>query len=212
MFLRLFIISIFVALSYAYFNKEHRSCAINYLLWAVVPLGLFFAFRRVGIFKASILSIISPPVFIIFSLIFWAAITDDYTCVPDSIPYHTAADLKRITGVDFPNVTPVDSIYHEDFNSHETTIKFVPVRPLTKTFYSKLRHACVADPCCWKKEDDGYHYYILPEKPIDRPKGTHIRQVKQEDGQMKDDWQGDFIDVFVPLKGDTIYVKDGWAR
>ena len=131
--------------------------------------------------------------------------------VPASIPYHTAADLKRITGVDFPEVTPVDSTYHDDFCIRETTIKFVPHRPLPKTFFNKLRHACAVDPCCWEKDDDGYRYHILPELPIDRPKGTHIRQVKL-DGEMVDDWDGDFIDVFIPFKGDTIYVKDGWAR
>lgn len=75
----------------------------------------------------------------------------------------------------------------------------------------RSRHACVADPCCWEKEESGYRYYILPEQPIDRPNGTHIRQV-EVNGEMEYDWQGDFIEVFVPFKGDTIYVKDGWAR
>ncbi|MBP5386576.1 MAG: hypothetical protein J6Y97_04215 [Prevotella sp.] len=119
--------------------------------------------------------------------------------------------MRKITGVDFPDVTPVDSTYYDDFTRNEISIKFVPRRPLSKAFYSKLRHACVADPCCWEKEENGYRYYILPEQPIDRPKGTHIRQV-EVDGEMENDWQGDFIEVFVPFKGDTIYVKDGWCR
>ena len=208
----IYYISILVALGIAIFKKEWRSRAISYLLWAIVPLGLFFVARKVGFFKASILSVFSPPVYIgviIIGLVMMIDHSEDG--IPASIPYHTAADLKRITGVDFPDVTPVDSTYHDDFCIKETTIKFVPRRPLSKTFFNTLRPACAADPCCWEKEDDGYRYYILPELPIDRPKGTHIRQV-EINGEMVNDWDGDFIDVFIPFKGDTIYVKDGWAR
>ena len=67
------------------------------------------------------------------------------------------------------------------------------------------------DSCCWTKNDEGYQYYILPERPIDRPRGTHIRKVEM-DGEMTDAWDGGFVSVFVPFKGDTIYVKDGWCR
>ena len=194
------------------FNKEWRSRANSFLLWFFIPFGLLFVARRMGYIKASILSIFSPPA--MFVVLIWGLISviDGHSeGVPASIPYHTAADLRKITGVDFPDVTPVDSAYYEDFNRSEISIKFVPRRPLSKAFYSKLRHACVADPCCWKKEENGYRYYILPEQPIDRPNGTHIRQV-EVNGEMENDWQGDFIEVFVPFKGDTIYVKDGWAR
>lgn len=210
--LLLYFISILVALGDVCFCKEHRPRAINYLLWAIVPLGLFFVIRKVGFFKASILSIISPPVFLSVLITAMAALfygSEDG--VPASIPYHTAADLKRITGVAFPDVTPVDSTYHHDFCITETTIKFVPRRPLSKAFYNRLCQACVTDTCCWEKEDDGYRYHIFPKQPIDRSKGTHIRQVEM-DGEMVDDWDGDFIEVFVPFKGDTIYVKDGWER
>lgn len=211
MFIFIFI-CIIVAIVVANRSEKLRPKAIEFLLWAIVPLGLFFVVRRVGYLKASLLSIISPPVFLIFLIIgLVAMIEGSYDGVPASIPYHTAADLKTITGVDFPDVHPVDSTYHDDFCIQETTIKFVPRRPLSKAFYSKLRQACAADPCCWNKEDDGYRYYILPERPINRPKGTHHRLV-EVDGEMVRDWDGDFIEVFVPLKGDTIYVKDGWAR
>ena len=208
----IFSISILVAVFCAIYKKEWRSRAITYLLWAIVPLGLFFVKSKVGSLRASILSVFSPPVYfglIMIGMVIMFEHSEDG--VPATIPYHTAADLKRITGVDFPEVIPVDSTYHYDFCNSETTIKFVPRRSLSKAFFKKLRHACVADSCCWEKEDDGYRYYILPELPIDRPKGTHIRQVEM-DGEMVNDWDGNFIDVFIPFKGDTIYVKDGWAR
>ena len=66
--------------------------------------------------------------------------------IPQSIPYRTNVDLKRITGVEFPEVTPVDSSWHYDFNSSVTAIKFVPNKPLEKNFFLNLRTACKNDP------------------------------------------------------------------
>ena len=108
-------------------------------------------------------------------------------------------------------MTPVDSSWHYDFNSSETAIKFVPNKPLEKDFFLNLRKACKNDTCCWSKDSSGYHYFIYPERPIDRIKGTHIRQIER-DGQLVNDWDGDYIQVYIPIKGDTIYVSDGWCR
>jgi len=66
------------------------------------------------------------------------------------------------------------------------------------------------DSCCWQKDSLGYQYYINPVEPVDRTKGTHIRQLKNADEVNA--WDGDFISVIVPFKGDTILVIDGWSR
>lgn len=99
-----------------------------------------------------------------------------------STDYHNSEDLRRATGVEFPKVIPVDSIYHDDWNRNYIRVLFVPVNGMTKKDFQKLDRACVQDPCCWKKEKLGYHYEIYPERPLDRTKGTHRRTVEIDNG------------------------------
>jgi hypothetical protein len=130
--------------------------------------------------------------------------------IPSSIPYHNAEDLRRVTGIEFPDIIPVDSTYEDGYALTETVIKFVPKKVLSVKCFRSLDKACKDDSCCWSKDSNGYYYNIYPERPIDRTKGTHIRQV-EVDGKMTNDWDGDFISVRIPLKGDTIYVSEGWC-
>ena len=58
---------------------------------------------------------------------------------------------------------------------NKLSIKFVPRQPMNKNDFFRFEQACKDDPCCWTKDSLGYHYYILPELPIDRPNGTHYR-------------------------------------
>lgn len=195
--------------------ERWHSKAKMYLWWALFPFYFIFHPKRLGIVKSWLLFLISPcMVFVHFVafrilLMFVMFQTEDGPAV--SIPYHTNEDLKKITGVEFPEVIPVDSTWHDDFNYSETAIKFVPLKPLDRKFFRRLETACQDDPCCWQKDSLGYHYFIYPERPIDRPNGTHIRKVEMN-GEKVDDWDGDFIAVQIPFKGDTIYVSDGWCR
>ena len=209
--IKIWLTSIVIALC-ALLVKKWREKARDYLIWALFPF-LFLSRTEWGLLKRWLLVIFSPCFLSVFIFLFVLnyAMFQPSSGIPSSVPYHSAADLRRITGVDFPEVIPADSSYYEDFDTSEVEMKFVPRKPLQRSFFKKLEKACVNDPCCWKKEDEGYWYYIRPERPIDRPKGTHIRKVEM-DGEMTDDWDGDFVSVFVPFKGDTIYVKDGWAR
>lgn len=68
--------------------------------------------------------------------------------VPDSTDYHDANDLTRATGVEFPEVVPVDSLFHFDWNNRYTRVKFIPTKPLNKSFFKRLERACVEDSCC----------------------------------------------------------------
>lgn len=208
---KMWLASIVIALC-ALLVKKWREKARDYLIWALFPFPLLHR-KQWGLLKRWLLVIFSPCFLSVFIFLFAPSYSmfQPGSGVPTSIPYHSAADLRKITGVDFPDVIPADSSYYEDFNTSEVEIKFVPRKPLQKSFFNKLDKACVNDPCCWKKENKGYQYHILPERPIDRPKGTHKRKVEVE-GEMTDDWDGDFVSVFVPFKGDTIYVKDGWCR
>lgn len=133
--------------------------------------------------------------------------------VPTQIDYHNADDLRKVTGVEFPEIVPVDSICSDGgLAGYNTEIKFIPVKPLDKDFFCRLDQACKTDSCCWKKDSTGYRYDIYPEAiPFDRTKGMH-RRMADVDGQKVPDWDGSYISVFVPIKGDTIILNDGWTR
>ena len=137
----------------------------------------------------------------------------DGTGVPTHIDYHNADDLQKVTGVEFPEIVPVDSIYSDGgLAGYNTNIKFIPVKPLDKDFFYRLDQACKTDSCCWKKDSTGYRYDIYPEAiPFDRTKGMH-RGMVDVDGKKVPDWDGTYISVFVPIKGDTIILNDGWTR
>ena len=137
----------------------------------------------------------------------------DGTGVPTHIDYHNADDLQKVTGVEFPEIIPVDSIYSDGgLAGYNTNIKFIPVKPLDKDFFYRLDQACKTDSCCWKKDSTGYRYDIYPEAiPFDRTKGMHRRMV-DVDGKKVPDWDGTYISVIVPIKGDTIILNDGWIR
>lgn len=115
--------------------------------------------------------------------------------------------------MEFPEIVPVDSIYSDGgLAGYNTNIKFIPVKPLDKDFFYRLDQACKTDSCCWRKDSTGYFYDIYPEAiPFDRTKGMHWRMV-DVDGKKVPDWDGTYISVFVPIKGDTIILNDGWTR
>lgn len=134
--------------------------------------------------------------------------------IPEEAAFHTADDLYRVTGVEFPELIAVDSAYFDNFAVSENSVKFVPKDKLKKSFFRRLDRACREDTCCWTKNEQGYSYRILPAKNLDRrkdPKAAHWRMVEM-DGTMVPDWDGSEINVTIPIKGDTITAIDGWYR
>ena len=160
------------------------------------------------------LCIIGLPLLLVVPLHFVANVfSGGGTYVPTSIDYHNADDLRKVTGVEFPEIVPVDSLYSDGgLANYKTIVKFVPVKPLDKDFFNRLDQACKTDSCCWTKDPLGYRYEIYPEAiPFDRTKGMHRRMV-DVDGKKVPDWDGTYIYVFVPIEGDTIILDDGWIR
>ena len=164
--------------------------------------------------------IIAMPMLLILIIILFSvglfvvdAIRSDGTDVPTHIDYHNADDLQKVTGVEFPEIVPVDSFYSDGgLAGYNTNIKFIPVKPLDKDFFCRLDQACKTDSCCWRKDSTGYSYDIYPKAiPFDRTKGMH-RRMADVDGKKVPDWDGSYISVFVPIKGDTIILNDGWTR
>lgn len=209
--LLIWLIAIVVTIRRVVQDKWHEKAKL-FLYWSLFPFPLILHPKRFGVIKSLLLFVFSPCT-IFFSLVCLVLIAMSYSAegIPAEIPYRSASDLRRITGADFPEVVPVDSFYEDNWNWNEVSIKFVPKKPLRKKFFQSLDKACTLDSCCWRKDSTGYHYFIYPERPIDRTKGTHIRQV-EVNGEMVNDWDGDFVSVYVPFKGDTIYVSDGWSR
>ena len=188
-------------------KKEWRSKGKWLLCWALFPISLIIRPRRLGIVKSWMVFLVSPFMLYVYYLVFafllyYVAMADHY--VPQSIPYHTAEDLKKVTGVEFPEVSAVDSALYDDPG---VGIWFVMKEESRQAFYRRLDKACVDDTCCWHKDSLGYRYCIVnPERPIDRTRGTHIRKKAEHEG---DDKWTDRLEVVVPLNGDTIYVYEG---
>lgn len=197
-------------------TKETKGCVLCILSWLFLPILLPYFSKKYGMIKSRkklwTLVFISPffVFFILLVLLFLALAEPDYPAVPEVAKYHNAQELQQATGVEFPEVILVDSLnmFASGFYKAEEEM-FIPRKPLTKEFYGKLDKACKEDSCCWKKEENGYRYNIYPELPLDRTKGSHRRMV-DEGGKMVPDWQGDFVEVWVPFSGDTITIRDGW--
>lgn len=213
-------VSIVIAL-FCLIKRSWRHKAACFLLWMIFPpLFPHFA-QKYGLIKRQwkswLLVLVSPPLLFllfIFAMIF-AWMSTNVNEAPPSIAYSTAADLRKVTGVEFPEVTPVDSLFHDEGWLSYTMIKFVPTKGFTEKDFQRLDRACTEDSCCWSKDSLGYHYEIYPERPLDRTKGSHRRTVEMEneDGTKTrvPDWDGDYVSVFIPLKGDTITLEDGWT-
>ena len=186
-------------------KEEWRNKAKWYLCWALFPFPIIFSPRKFGVIKSWLLFLISPCMmsvyfFVIFLSFAWTVAKNYY--VPDSIPYHSAEDLKRLTGVEFPDIMPVDSTLYDD---PYIGMWFVIKEKSRKSFFQRLEKACMDDTCCWHKDSLCYRYFIeYPERPIDRTKGTHIQKEREEDGEM---WI-DCVEVKIPFNCDTIFVSE----
>lgn len=219
------IIFVFVALFIAavvtvLFKTKYKSWGACFLWWALFPFLLPWYAKKQGVikhkWKSWLLAIVSPLglyiiLLIILFMAFCSSVDRNENGVPSETPYHTAFDLQKATGVEFPDVVPVDSFWHDDFCNNYVRVRFVPRKPLTKKFFKRLDRACKEDSCCWRKGEWAYEYSIYPERPLDRTKGSHRRSVDW-DGKSVPDWDGDYVSVIVPFKGDTITIEDGWAR
>ena len=129
---------------------------------------------------------------------------------PLYVEYHTANDLYRISNVKFPEVCLVDSYYYDCYMYTRTTEKFVLKDPKDKTYLiHEIERVMRTDSIYWSDSSDSiYIYYILPEMPINRPAGTGWRLT--QDGQK--DWDGEDLQINIPLYNDTITVVYGWVR
>ena len=147
--------------------------------------------------------------------------------------YRTGEEFHKLTGVEFPELEMVDSLFFQDGclpSSWWNEYKFVVKGGLSDRFKKELERACLADPTHWSHtegcisdyyyEGTGeeiignqmvYHYGIYPDQePVDRSRGMCDRMVEISDGEMVTDWDGSFITVDVV--DDTVILRKGWVR
>lgn len=124
--------------------------------------------------------------------------------------YKTSEDFYKLTGVEFPELEMVDSLFQDDIYIYYREYQFVAKEGLSDVFYKRLEHACVTDSTHWEQmvgDQTGYHYEIYPDQvPVDRSRGMCDRMVKGFDGKMVPDWDGYYITVDVV--NDTIILRN----
>ena len=141
--------------------------------------------------------------------------------------YTTTEDFYRLTGVEFPEIVPVDSLFYDEgclranmWNEH----KFIASHKLPKSFYKRLDAACKNDPGHWTKGPGRftdwayrslgmpvdtsavtYRYWVYPSDPSGSEKVDRSKEVWE-----REDWDGTFVSV--EIQKDTVYLLNGWLR
>ena len=157
-------------------------------------------------------------------------VTRDNVPAPD---YKTSEDFYKLTGIEFPELKMVDSLFFQDGGfptNHWKEYKFIAKDGLNDSFHKRLEQACETDSTHWSYTDGDiadyfypslgepiignqmhYHYRIYPDQePVDRSRGMCDRMVEGFDGKMVPDWDGSYITVDVV--NDTIILRNGWVR
>lgn len=90
--------------------------------------------------------------------------------------YGTAEALYELTGVEFPEITPVDSSEYEAWDMdvyRSMTHKYVLPEDVDESFYERLKKACISNPDHWKITDSNGNGYCYEE--FYYPKGDVIK-------------------------------------
>jgi len=192
--------------------------------WVIyAPIGLSFVVLKLFAFVWVIAMCADPNA--------WQPyITHENISAPE---YRTAEDFYKLTGVEFPELEMVDSLFYDEGIITSCTwheYKFVAKEGLDEDFFKRLDHACQTDSTHWglrtgsigdyfyrgtgepiKEDESMYSYFIYPDQtPVDRSRGMCDRMVTMDDGSVVNDWDGSFISV--EIQKDTIVLRDGWLR
>lgn len=192
--------------------------------WVIyAPIGLSFVVQKLFLCLWIIAMVADPDA--------WKpCITHENISAPE---YRTAEDFYKLTGVEFPELEMVDSLFYDEGIIRSCTwheYKFVAKEGLDEEFFKRLDHACQTDSTHWglrtgsigdyfysgtgeptNEGESMYSYFIYPDQiPVDRSRGMCDRMVTLDDGTIVDEWDGSFISV--EIQKDTIVLRDGWLR
>lgn len=194
------------------------------IFWWIIyaPIGLILVVMKLLVYVYILAVTINPETFA-------PIVTRENVAVSD---YRTAEDFYKLTGVEFPEMEMVDSLFYDEGCIRACTwheYKFVAEDGLDDEFFKRLDQACKSDSTHWsshlnteyaigpgfeqdfENEDvEYYSYRIYPDQtPVDRSRGMCDRMV-EHNGEMIPDWDGDFISV--KIQNDTIVLREGWLR
>lgn len=199
--------------------KDRMSKGWNIFWWITYALTAFYCVA----FK-----VLSCTVFILLAIgsAEGPCVSRDNVPAPD---YKTSEDFYKLTGVEFPELEMVDSLFFYEHGlptNYWNEYKFITKGGLNKGFYKRLELACETDSKHWEYSEDSlskgtgepiigdrkiYKYWIYPdEEPVDRSRGMCDRMVELDDGSVVEEWDGSFISVEV--RNDTIVLRKGWLR
>lgn len=156
---------------------------------------------KIGLIGCGSIAVLAIVVLVIIVLY---VVGGDSQGTPNTVKYHTASDLQKVTKIQFPAIQLVDSTFYDSFSLREVTEKFVINESGGR---SKLLNA-IRDGKYWEQNENGYRFYILPEDDIENAKELVWR--KTQDGE--EDWDGEFIEILVSVSTDTIFLKYGYTR
>ena len=147
---------------------------------------------------------------ILFILIIAAIIADPSPSISrenvSAAEYGTTEKLYELTGIMFPDITPVDSLQYNMWGIDPiewTEHKYVFSISTDKSFYKRLEDACILDPEHWKIMD-----YIKPYYYMGLKIGTEDKVYHYEKSTPPETGKSYFISVDV--QNDTIWLRKGY--
>lgn len=186
----------------------------------------------------AVIAFVYATIKILFCLMFIAfAYGDDgeSTITESATPanYRTSEDFYKLTGVEFPELEIVDSLFFDEHfppSNVWNEYRFVAKGGLKNDFYKRLKRACKTDFTHWSYSEGSisdyfyngmgkpiigdrkiYKYWIYPDStPVDRSRGMCDRMVDIGEVKKVVDWDGHFISV--EIHNDTIVLREGWVR
>lgn len=204
--------------------KDRMARGWKIFCWVIyAPIGLSFIVLKLFMYLWFIAIVADPDA--------WKpCLTHENISAPE---YRTVEDFYKLTGVEFPELEMVDSLFYDEGCLRTCTwheYKFVAKDGLDEEFFNRLDKACQTDSTHWglrtgcigdyfyrgtgepiKDDESLYSYFIYPDQtPVDRSRGMCDRMVTMDDGTVVVDWDGSFISV--EIQKDTIVLRDGWLR
>ena len=113
--------------------KDRMSKGWNIFWWITYALTAFYCVA----FK-----VLSCAILILFVIgsAEGPSVSRDNVPAPD---YKTSEDFYKLTGVEFPELEMVDSLFHDDIYIYYREYQFVAKEGLSDVFYKRLERACV---------------------------------------------------------------------
>lgn len=129
------------------------------------------------------------------------------------VEYRTPEELSAIAGVSITEAELIDSCFIDHFSMGGYTIRAIFAIPQRdhKTLLKKLSKEAAAN-IRWTDEEDGFKMEFFPDlNDQDWTDGIDARKVELN-GQMVDDWDGNFFRMTVPRDSCRIILDYGWSR